>query len=229
MTSRASLKWIDHPSPLKSVTGDSNTAPAGIGRPMRLHRCNSASARLPPAESPASTMRCAGTSRRRCRRACSQSSSAAGAGMLGCEPVVRQQHRHAGALREVEAEVAIQRGQVDAEGAAVQVQDRALDARSRGPSQRPSACSERRSNGAGLRAPARPRWRSIIAARLRSSSIDGARRHIGLTSRRSSVVEQELRMAGSGSDALACDALGFALGARLPAELDGARSAEPAC
>ena len=81
--------------------------------------------------------------------------------MFGREPVVGQQDRQSGALCQVEAEVAIERGQVDAEGAAVQVQDRAaVGALARADPEGADFAESRRSTRRSTRA-GRPSQRSI--------------------------------------------------------------------
>jgi len=59
MSSTPSLRCIESPLKVRSATGDSATAPAGSNNPSSRARKSSASVRLPPAESPATTMRLA--------------------------------------------------------------------------------------------------------------------------------------------------------------------------
>ena len=105
------------------------------------------SARLPPAESPAiASGRSAWPWSTSQRYVAKQSSTAAGKGMLGREPIVGQQHAQPGQGRQAVGEPAIGARQMQTPGAAVQVEERAAlgqacARRARPPGRRPASIS----------------------------------------------------------------------------------------
>ena len=109
------------PDSARSVHGDSSATAFGASPPSRTSLSASASARPPPAESPAraSAPPC---SAKPCQAA-TESSSAAGKAMLGGQPVFRQEGRDPRPLRDVAGEMPVRVGGAGDEGAAVQVEE----------------------------------------------------------------------------------------------------------
>ena len=115
---------------VQSTAGESSTAQAGSGSPAARTRWSVTRARLPPAESPASTMFSGSTPwASRPRYAAWQSSGAAGNGNSGHQPIVGDERPRAKLAAQAGGERRVRIGKPERERPAVQVQHDARDAR----------------------------------------------------------------------------------------------------